>query len=240
MNVYTNEWEKSEVRFCKNCGEPIDNTAIFCPRCGVKIERISVQNQNMYIREKCNTPLVKLQQPIDLRYKYVTSFFGGRKMVQTSIHEQKKIKEAFLKVYPDSLFYDGLNEKNSILVGNNVIAKSHIEQPIDIRRIFKQTIFGNRKEIIASISEQRQIKKYILMVYPDNMFYDNLNENNSIKIPRGNKRRRGSASQNGFWDYMIVESGLNYKPDYDIDSNGDYESNLDDNSDEGWDGGFDD
>ena len=66
---------------------------------------------------KRNIEHIALSHPIDLRYKYVKRLIGGGKKISTTIAEQKKLKRAFLKIYPDNLFYDELGESNS--VGNN-------------------------------------------------------------------------------------------------------------------------
>ena len=59
--------------------------------------------------------LIKLDHPIDLRYKYKKGLFGQRKLVPTKVSEQRKLKKAFLKIFPDNLFIDDLFEKNSFL-----------------------------------------------------------------------------------------------------------------------------
>lgn len=58
---------------------------------------------------------VKLDQPVDLRYKYKKGLFGKLKMVPTTVSEQRKLKKAFLQIFPDCLFVDDLFEKNSVL-----------------------------------------------------------------------------------------------------------------------------
>ena len=59
--------------------------------------------------------LIKLEQPINLRYKYKKGLLGQRKLVPTKVSEQRKLKKAFLKIFPDNLFIDDLFEKNSFL-----------------------------------------------------------------------------------------------------------------------------
>lgn len=58
---------------------------------------------------------IKLDQPIDLRYKYKKGLLGRRKQVPTTLAEQRKLKKAFIQIYPDNLFIDDLFEKNSYL-----------------------------------------------------------------------------------------------------------------------------
>lgn len=210
-------------------------------------------------RPKEAPPVVKLNPPIDLRYKYVKRAFKARKIVPTSLKEQQKIKKAFLKIYPDNLFYDELNEENSITSDKEPVAQSRLERPIDLRHIYKKSIWGYRVQEAASASEQRQIKKCILMVFPDNMFYDQLQDGNSVKIKKKTKKHRSGASSFGFWDVVAMGAMLDYLSDNDrdddfdqdddVDSDGDYDDPGDDPGDDsggdfgddvGSDGGFDD
>ena len=50
--------------------------------------------------------IIRLSQPIDLRYKCVRTFWGKRKIVTTSMSEQRKFKKNILKFFPDNMFYD--------------------------------------------------------------------------------------------------------------------------------------
>ena len=54
-----------------------------------------------------------VNKPINLHYKYKKKLFGKRVQVETSISEQQKLKKVFVKLFPDSLFYDDLNDTNS-------------------------------------------------------------------------------------------------------------------------------
>ena len=199
-------------------------------------------------RSDLNTPMAKLKKPVDLRYKYVKRVFGGRKIVATSLKEQKKIKKAFLKIYPDNLFYDELNEENSI-APEEWVARDVLECPIDLRHVYKKTILGGRKQVETSTYEQSQLKKCILMVYPDNMFYDDLKEDNSVNTQKASKKHRDASSSIGFWDLVLLDSVFAHSESEDRDdsyyeddsgTDDDYDSSDDFYADFDSDGGFDD
>ena len=151
---------------------------------------------------KRNEPILKLSQPINLRYKAVRTFWGKRKIVTTSMSEQRRFKKIILKFFPDNMFYDDLNEENSIAAGNQVFSCSMLDKPIDIRCKCKKTIWGRRKVIEATISEQQQVKKVLLKLFPDSLFYDNLGEANSVKIKK--PRRSASDITSDMFDYAIA------------------------------------
>lgn len=164
-------------------------------------------------------PLIRLNHPINLRYKYVKQFLRARKVVPTSLEEQKMIKSAFLKIYPDNMFCDDLNEENSELSDGSAFIRSQTDYPIDLRRIYKTTSKGRRKEIGTSTAEQKRLKKAILKIYPDNMFYDDLYEVNSIKYTNN---RRHDKDTDYYWmgDWStedIKEYFSNDNDDYDRD-----------------------
>ncbi len=51
---------------------------------------------------------------IDIRQKQVKGFFGRKKLVYRSKKEQRLIKQALMKQYPNRYYVDDLNEWNSI------------------------------------------------------------------------------------------------------------------------------
>ena len=157
---------------------------------------------------KKNDPIVKLSQPIDLRYKTVRTFWGKRKIVTTSISEQRRFKKVILKFFPDNMFYDDLNEDNSIGAGGQVFSCSMLDKPIDIRYRCKKSIWGRRKIIEATISEQQKIKKVLLKLFPDNLFYDDLGEANSVKVKR--PRRSAGDIASDIFDYALAAAAFNH------------------------------
>ena len=66
--------------------------------------------------KKKTGPSIKMENPIDLRYKYVKGIFCKRKRVETSLREQRRLKKSFMKIYPDNMFIDDLNDKNSVIL----------------------------------------------------------------------------------------------------------------------------
>lgn len=54
--------------------------------------------------------------PIDIRYKVVRGFFGGKKKVETTKKEQREIKRKMLEKNPNLKFVDDLHERNSAKV----------------------------------------------------------------------------------------------------------------------------
>ena len=152
--------------------------------------------------------IIRLSQPIDLRYKCVRTFWGKRKIVTTSLSEQRKFKKNILKFFPDNMFYDDLNEENSIEAGDQVFSCSMLDKPIDIRYRCKKTLFGNRRIIEATVSEQQKIKKVLLKLFPDNLFYDDLGESNSVRIKKP-KRSAGDIASDMF-DYAIAAAAFNH------------------------------
>lgn len=54
--------------------------------------------------------------PIDIRYKVVRGFFGGKKKVATTKKEQREIKRKLLEKNPNLKFIDDLHERNSVKV----------------------------------------------------------------------------------------------------------------------------
>ena len=157
---------------------------------------------------KRNEPILKLSQPIDLRYKAVRTFWGKRKIVTASMSEQKRFKKIILKFFPDNMFYDDLNEENSISAGNQVFSRSMLDKPIDIRYKCKKTIWGRRKVIEATISEQQKVKKVLLKLFPDSLFYDDLGETNSVKVKQ--PRRSASDIASDMFDYAIAAHAFNH------------------------------
>ena len=109
--------------------------------------------------------IIRLSQTIELRYKCVRTFWGKRKIVPTSISEQRKFKKTILKFFPDNMFYDDLNDDNSIEAGDQVFSCSMLDQPIDIRYRSKKTFWGKRRIIEATITEQQKIKKVLLKLH---------------------------------------------------------------------------
>lgn len=156
---------------------------------------------------KKNEPIIKLSQPIDLRYKAVRTFWGKRKIVTTSISEQRRFKKVILKFFPDNMFYDDLSEENSIDAGNQVFSCSMLDKPIDIRYRCKKSMWGRRKMIEATISEQQKIKKVLLKIFPDNLFYDDLGETNSVKVKR--PRRSAGDIASDIFDYALAATAFN-------------------------------
>jgi hypothetical protein len=171
---------------------------------------------------KKNEQIIRLSQPIDLRYKCVRTFRGKRKIVTTSTSEQRKFKKNILKFFPDSMFYDDLNEGNSIEAGDQVFSCSMLDKPIDIRYRCKKTIWGKRRIIEATVSEQQKVKKVLLKLFPDNLFYDDLGESNSVRIKK--PRRSASEIASDMFDYAIAAAaynqafGDNDNDDHDCDS----------------------
>ena len=157
---------------------------------------------------KRNEPTLKLSQPIDLRHKAVRTFWGKRKIVTTSISEQKRFKKIILKFFPDNMFYDDLNEQNSIAAGNQVFSRSMLDKPLDIRYKCKKNILGRRKIVEATISEQKKIKKELLKLFPDNLFYDDLGEANSVKVKR--PRRSAGDIAGDIFDYNLAVAAFNH------------------------------
>ena len=150
--------------------------------------------------------IVSLSQPIDLRSKCVRTFWGKRKVVATSISEQRKFKKYILKFFPDNRFYDNLNEYNSIDAGNQVFSCSMLDKPIDIRYRCKKTIWGKRKIIEATVSEQQKVKKIFLKLFPDNLFYDDLGQVNSIKVKTPCRNLEDIASD--AFDYTLTATAF--------------------------------
>lgn len=175
---------------------------------------------------------ISLSQPIDLRYKCVRNFWGKRKVVNTSISEQRKFKKHILKFFPDSMFYDNLNEDNSIDAGNQVFSCSMLDKPIDIRYRCKKSIWGKHKIIETTVSEQQKIKKVLLKLFPDNLFYDDLGEANSIKT----KKPKQSADDivNDIFNYALTANAFSHTfgdrdDDYDCDcDHDDHDCDCDD------------
>lgn len=166
--------------------------------------------------------IVRLAQAIDLRYKCVRTFWGKRKIVNTSISEQRRFKKIILKFFPDNMFYDDLGEENSIEAGDKVFTCSTLDKPIDIRYRCKRNIWGKRKIIESTVSEQQKVKKVLLKLFPDNLFYDNLGEANSVKIKRA-KRGAGDIASDIF-DFAIAAAAFNeaFGDDDNNDDAGDY------------------
>lgn len=52
--------------------------------------------------------------PIDIRYKIVKGFWGGKKKVATTKKEQREIKKRMLARNPNLMFIDDLHEHNSV------------------------------------------------------------------------------------------------------------------------------
>ena len=152
--------------------------------------------------------IISLSQPIDLRYKCVRTFWGKRKIVTTSISEQRKFKKNILKFFPDNMFYDNLNEDNSIDADDQVFSCSMLDKPIDIRYRCKKSIWGRRKIVEATISEQQKIKKVLLKLFPDNLFYDNLGESNSVKTKQ--PRRSAGDIASDLFDYALTVAAVNH------------------------------
>lgn len=181
---------------------------------------------------KKTEPILKLSQPIDLRYKAVRTFLGKRKIVTTSISEQKRFKRIILKFFPDNMFYDDLGEENSITAGNQVFSCSMLDKPIDIRCKCKKTIWGRRKIIEATISEQQKVKKVLLKLFPDNLFYDDLGEANSVKSKK--PRRSASDIASDMFDYTIAAHAFSQAfggsddNDCDCDHDNDHDYDCDD------------
>ena len=179
------------------------------------------KNKNTVEKAKENIPLIRLSHPINLRYKYVKQFLRSRKVVPTSLEEQKMLKATFLKIYPDNMFCDDLNEENSELSDGNAFVRSHTDCPINLRSMYKETSKGRRKEIKTSTAEQKRLKKAILMIYPDNMFLDDLYEVNSVKRTTNNNGQRDKDTSYDEVNYMpdeIIEEYFfndNYNHDYD-------------------------
>lgn len=180
-------------------------------------------------KKKENVTLIQLSHPINLRYKYVKQFLGKYKLVPTSLDEQKKLKSVFLKIYPDNIFYDDLNEENSNSSDGTDFILRKTEQPINLRIVYKQTSNGRRKEIETSTAEQKRLKKAILMIYPDNMFYDYLYEANSVKCTTN---RRDDKDTN--YDWVINMSTEDIK-EYFSNDNDKYDGDDDDCDCEGGD-----
>lgn len=77
--------------------------------------------------EKQNLKSIKLDHPIDLRFKYKKGLFGRRKKVPTTETEQRKLKKAFMQVFPDNLFIDNLYDKNSVLTKEQREYRAEVE-----------------------------------------------------------------------------------------------------------------
>lgn len=77
--------------------------------------------------EKHSLKSIKLDQPIDLRFKYKKGLLGRRKKVPTTEAEQRKLKKAFMQVFPDNLFIDNLYDKNSVLTKKQRMEQAHVE-----------------------------------------------------------------------------------------------------------------
>lgn len=169
--------------------------------------------------------IIRLSQPTDLRHKCVRTFWGKRKIVTTSISEQRKFKKNILKFFPDNMFYDDLNEDNSIEAGDQVFSCSMLDKPIDIRYRCKKTIWGKRKIIEATVSEQQKVKKVFLKLFPDNLFYDDLGQSNSVKVKKPH-RDLGDIASDAF-DYALAAAAFD-------------QAFCDDNDGDDCDCGFDD
>lgn len=135
---------------------------------------------------------IKLKQPIDLRYKCVKNFFGKKRIIRTSPAEQKRLKRNILKIFPDNLFYDDLYDENSKESDEKESSINVLEKPINLRYRYKRNLFGKRIQIETSLDEQQKLKKVFLKLFPDSLFYDDLRQTNSIKIP--GKKHTSAAS----------------------------------------------
>lgn len=170
--------------------------------------------------------IIRLPQPIDLRYKCVRTFWGKRKIVTTSISEQRKFKKIILKFFPDNMFYDTLNEENSIDAGDQVYSCSMLDKPIDIRYRSKKSIWGKRKIVEATVSEQQKVKKVFLKLLPDNLFYDDLGQTNSVKLKRIGRDAGDIASD--IFDYAIATAAFIQAFGNDDDGGDDCDCGFDD------------
>ena len=151
---------------------------------------------------------IRLSQTIDLRYKCVRTFWGKRKIVPTSISEQRKFKKTILKFFPGNMFYDDLNDDNSIEAGDQVFSCSMLDKPIDIRYRSKKTFLGKLRIIEATITEQQKIKKVLLKLFPDSLFYDDLGESNSVRIKKPKISVGDIASD--IFDYALAEAAFGH------------------------------
>ncbi len=134
---------------------------------------------------KKNDIISSLHQPIDLRQKCVKGFWGKKKIVATSVTEQKHLKKMILKIFPDNLFYDDLHEANSVEQKQGY-STNVLNKPINLRYKYKKTLFGKRIQVETSIAEQQQLKKAFLKVFPDCLFYDNMGDSNSVQSQHNN------------------------------------------------------
>lgn len=149
-------------------------------------------------------PKIKLQQPINLKYKCVFSFWGKKRIVPTSLREQKRLKKIILQIFPDNLFYDDLQEENSLELLDSDSSINVFDKPINLQYRYKRNIFWKRVQIGTSYNEQSRIKKAFLKIAPDSLFYDDLRQNNSIKIKRENNYGLSDLASD-FFSYKIAE-----------------------------------
>ena len=177
---------------------------------------------------KKNATVITLSQPIDIRYKWVKRPFCKRKIVETTLSEQKRLKKAIVMIYPDNRFYDDLNEYNSIEAKTTEYIPYSPDTPINLVYRYKKNLFGKRKQISTNSQEQIKLKKVLLKIFPDSKFYDGLSDKNSI-LMEGHK---------SFLELQL--KGPNYLP-YSIDDV-DYlfDDNDNNNSDDDFDFDFDD
>lgn len=178
-------------------------------------------------------PAIKLPQPINLRYKCVYGFFGRRKIVPTSLAEQKRLKKKIQKIFPDNLFYDDLNEENSLEAVDSDTSINVWDKPISLRYKYKRNIFGKRVQVETSYEDQRKLKKAFLKVFPDSLFYDDLRQNNSVKIKRNNSYGLSDFASD-FFSYKIAQDIIEDafdNDDCDCDNCNDCEDAFDSNED---------
>ena len=159
---------------------------------------------------------IKLPQPINLRYKCVQGFFGRKKIVPTSLSEQKRLKKKIQKIFPDNLFYDDLNDESSLEAVDSESSINVWDKPISLRYRYKRNIFGKRIQVETSYDEQRKLKKAFMKVFPDSLFYDDLRENNSVKIKRKNSYGLSDFASD-FFSYKIAEDIIESFDDDDCD-----------------------
>lgn len=180
-------------------------------------------------------PIIKLPQPIDLRYKCVKNLWGKKKIVPTSISEQKRLKKTILKIFPDNLFYDDLHDENSVEPHEKETSVNAFDSPISLRYKCKRNLFGKRIQIATTISEQQKLKKTFIKLFPDGLFYDDLNEPNSIKPNQKSSKGIVRDISKDYFEYRLAKFAFEHTFDNDDscdcnehDSHDDCDCNSDD------------
>lgn len=117
---------------------------------------------------------VKLEQPIDLRYRCAKDFRGERKLYPTTRWKQRRLKKMVCKIFPDNMFYDDLEQGNSVIAEKVWPYENTTDSPIDLRRRYKVTLLGKRKNVAATPRQQIRLKRVFLELFPEGTFTDDL------------------------------------------------------------------